>query len=47
MGYVRGSYISVSQLQKGAGFYSAVFGSLPYAIGPESIETYSLYRIVR
>lgn len=40
-----GSYITILNPKKGAGFYSDVFGPLPYAIGSESIERYLIYRV--
>ncbi len=40
-----GSYITTMNPRKGAGFYSSVFGPLPYAIGSESVEPYSIYRV--
>ncbi len=45
MGFPTGSYITTMNPLKGAGFYSAVFGPLPYAVGSESIEPYSIYRV--
>lgn len=40
-----GSHITTMNPLKGAGFYSDVFGPLPYAIGSPSIEAYSVYRV--
>ncbi len=40
-----GIYITTMSPLKGAGFYSAVLGPLPYAVGSESVETYSIYRV--
>lgn len=45
MRFPTGSYITTMNPLKGAGFYSSVFGPLPYAVSSESIETYSIYRV--
>ena len=43
---ISGSHITTMNPLKGAGFYSDVYGPLPYAIGSESIETYSIYLVL-
>jgi dolichyl-phosphate-mannose-protein mannosyltransferase len=40
-----GSHVTTMNPLKGAGFYADILGPLPYAIGTESIETYSIYRV--
>jgi len=40
------SYVTVMNSSQGAGFYSDVFGPLPYAIGPRLTVTYTVYRVL-
>jgi len=41
------SWLSTTRPDKGAGFYDAQFGPLPFVVGPMPLEKYYVYKILR
>jgi hypothetical protein len=37
--------VTIQSAQRGAGFYSSLWGPLPYIVGPPPVEEYDLYQV--